>query len=101
MPNSKTIIITKFKDFIKKKVEINIKVLEKYNDYRFRKYRWYSYINRKRTDDNMLNKIENKYSKEHKIIIGDWSIGKQMSNYRENFKNALVFITLMNLELHV
>ena len=79
--NSKTIIITKFKNFIKKKIEINIKVLEKYNDYRFRKYRWYSYINRKRTDDNMLNKIENKYSKEHKIIIGDWSIGKQMSNY--------------------
>ena len=52
--NSKTIIINKFKDFIKKKVEVNIKVLEKYNDYRFRKYKWYSYINRKRTDDNML-----------------------------------------------
>ena len=29
----------------------------------------------------MLNKIENKYGKEVKIIIGDWSIGKQMRNF--------------------
>ena len=29
----------------------------------------------------MLNKIEKKYSKDHTIIIGDWSIGKQMRNF--------------------
>ena len=29
----------------------------------------------------MLNKIENKYGKDIKIIIGDWSIGKQMRNF--------------------
>ena len=29
----------------------------------------------------MVNKIVNKYSKDHIIIIGDWSIGKQMRNF--------------------
>jgi len=29
----------------------------------------------------MLKKIEKKYSKDHIIIIGDWSIGKQMRNF--------------------
>ena len=32
-------------------------------------------------EDNLLNKIEKEYSKEHIVIIGDWSIGKQMSNF--------------------
>ena len=29
----------------------------------------------------MVNKIATKYSKDHIIIIGDWSIGKQMRNF--------------------
>ena len=29
----------------------------------------------------MVNKIVKKYSKDHTIIIGDWSIGKQMRNF--------------------
>jgi hypothetical protein len=29
----------------------------------------------------MVNKIANKYSKDHIIIIGHWSIGKQMENF--------------------
>ena len=29
----------------------------------------------------MVNKIAKKYSKDHIIIIGDWSIGKQMRNF--------------------
>ena len=29
----------------------------------------------------MVNKIINKYSRDHIIIIGDWSIGKQMRNF--------------------
>ena len=29
----------------------------------------------------MVNKVIEKYSKDHTIIIGDWSIGKQMRNF--------------------
>ena len=37
-----------------------------------------AFINKKRTEDNMLNKIEKTFTKNSVIIIGDWSIGKQM-----------------------
>ena len=35
----------------------------------------------KRTEDNMLNKIEKTYTKDSIIIIGNWSIGRQMKNF--------------------
>ena len=79
--NSKSCKSESFLNFINKKLEVNNQVLDKYNDKKFRKYKWYSFINRKRTEDKLLNKIENTYSKEHIIIMGDWSIGKQMANF--------------------
>lgn len=79
--NSKTCDIKNFKEYIKEKLKVNDAIAKLYQDEKFRKYKWYSYINTKRTEDNMLNKIENKYGKDIKIIIGDWSIGKQMRNF--------------------
>jgi len=79
--NSKTCDIEKFKEYIKEKLKVNDAIAKLYQNEKFRKYKWYSYINTKRTEDNMLNKIENKYGKDIKIIIGDWSIGKQMRNF--------------------
>lgn len=79
--NSKTCNIEKFKEYIKEKLKVNDTIATLYQDEKFRQYKWYSYINTKRIEDNMLNKIENKYGKDIKIIIGDWSIGKQMRNF--------------------
>ena len=79
--NSKTCDIEKFKEYIKEKLKVNDAITKLYQNEKFRQYKWYSYINTKRTDDIMLNKIENKYGKDIKIIIGDWSIGKQMRNF--------------------
>ena len=79
--NSKTCQIEKFKEYVTKKLQINNEIVPLYRDLKFRKYKWYAYINKKRTEDNMVNKIANKYSKNHIIVIGDWSIGKQMRNF--------------------
>jgi hypothetical protein len=79
--NSKTCDIKNFKEYIKEKLKVNDAIAKLYQNEKFRKYKWYSYINTKRAEDNMLNKIENKYGKDIKIIIGDWSIGKQMRNF--------------------
>ena len=81
--NSKSCIVEEFKKYIKKKLEVYDKVIDLYNnnDNKFRQYNWYSFINKKRAEDNLLNKIEKEYSKEHIVIIGDWSIGQQMSNF--------------------
>ena len=79
--SSKTCCIKKYEEYIIKKVEVSEKINNKYRETKFRQYKWYSYINRKRTEDKMLNEIENKYGKESIIIIGDWSISKQMRNF--------------------
>ena len=79
--NSKSCNIDKFKEYITKKMEVNDIVVPLYQNIQFRKYKWYAFINKKRSEDNMLNMIEKKYSKDHTIIIGDWSIGKQMRNF--------------------
>jgi hypothetical protein len=42
-----------------------------YKNVKFRKYKWYSF-KKKRTEDNLINSIDKTYSKNHKIIIGDW-----------------------------
>ena len=79
--NSNTCNIEKFQTYITKKIKVNEIVVPLYQQLKFRQYKWYSYINKKRTEDNMINKIVKKYSKDHIIIIGDWSIGKQMRNF--------------------
>jgi hypothetical protein len=79
--NSKSCNIIKFNEFITKKISTNEVLYKLYQNNKFRQYKWYAFINKKRTEDNMLNKIENTYTKDSIIIIGDWSIGKQMKNF--------------------
>ncbi len=79
--NSRTCDLNKFKAYMKKKNEINKKLFEKYKDPKFRQYRWYSYINRKRSEDRMLNLIQKQFGKEINIIMGDASLGKNMRNF--------------------
>ena len=67
---------------------MNERLYEEYEATIFRKQKWFSFINRQRAYDIMLNKIVEKFScdKENPgsdlvIIYGDWSIGKQMRNF--------------------
>lgn len=79
--NSKSCVFNNFAEFIKKKNEINEDLFEKYENDKFRKYKWYSYINKQKNDQKIINKIEETFGKNIKIIYGDWSIGKQMRNF--------------------
>lgn len=79
--NSKTCDIEKFKKYIEEKNKVNNNLFNLYEDEKFRQYKWYAYINKKRCEDNMLNIIENKFGKDTKIIMGDWCIKKQMRNF--------------------
>ena len=79
--NSKSCNVDKFQEYITEKIKANKTLVPLYQELKFRQYKWYSYVNKKRTEDNMINKIAKKYSKTHIIIIGDWSIGKQMRNF--------------------
>ena len=79
--NSKSCNIEKFKAYMSAKLEANKIVVPLYKDVKFRQYKWYAYINKQRAEDTMVSKITKQYSKDHIIIIGDWSIGKQMRNF--------------------
>jgi len=79
--NSKTCDVKKFKKYIKKKNKINKKLFIKYEEKKFRKYKCYAYINRKRSDDNMLNLIEKKFGKDIIIILGDACLSKNLRNF--------------------
>lgn len=79
--NSKSCILGTFQEYVNAKIKANVQLISLYQDIKFRKYKWYSFINTKRTEDRMLNSIEKKYSKDHIIIMGDWSVGKQMRNF--------------------
>lgn len=79
--NSKTCDIEKFKKYIEEKNKVNDNLFKLYENEKFRQYKWYAYINKKRCEDNMINIIENKFGKDVKIIMGDWCIKKQMRNF--------------------
>jgi hypothetical protein len=79
--NSKTCDVNKFRDYMAKKISVNEELYPKYENTIFRQYKWYGHINKKRADNQMLRKIEKEYSKDHIIIMGDWSITKQMKHF--------------------
>lgn len=79
--NSKTCDYEHFMNFIGDKLKINELVMKKYQETKFRQYKWYAYINKKRAEDTMLNQIERDYGKDSIIIMGDWSVGKQMRHF--------------------
>ena len=86
--NSKTCELNKFWDYSNKKLEINSKLADEYNDAFYRKLKWYGYINSRRYDDKMLNIIEKTYGRDILIILGDWSM-----------KGKLKFISTPNMRI--
>ena len=83
--NSKTCMLDKFKDYIINKNEINDKLFESYYNEKFRQYKWYSYINKSRSENKLLNTINNIFNENSNeklnIVMGDWSVGKQLRNF--------------------
>ncbi|CAH6421184.1 Hypothetical protein KVN_LOCUS176 [uncultured virus] len=43
--------------YVQKKYEINNKLFKLYEDKLFRKLNWFSYLNTKKSEDNLVNKI--------------------------------------------
>ena len=75
--NSKTCNYEIFEEYIKNRNELYDILFYDYNKTIFRKYKWYSYINKKRTEDKLVNTIKQKFN-DTIIIMGDYSVGKSM-----------------------
>lgn len=87
--NSRSCILETFSKYVNKKNDINKDLFDDYSNLKFRQYKWYTYINTKRSNAKLLNTIEEKYAiketdgsyRKLNIIIGDWSVSKQMQNF--------------------
>ena len=68
-----TTYLGKAEKFVKIKLKLKhaIGKEKNYNDY-LRKLNWYSYINKRRHEDKLLNNIKEMYRENATIIIGDW-----------------------------
>ena len=79
--NSKSCDLVLFKDYVMAKLVANKELTPLYQKTKFRQYKWYAYINKKRAEDKMINKIKDFYGDDSIIIIGDWSIAESMQNF--------------------
>ena len=73
-------MIKDFKEYIKKKSEINNKLYKFYEKYIFRKLKLNGYINRKKNEQKLMNNFKKIFGKPDEIVItiGDWEQKKQI-----------------------
>jgi hypothetical protein len=85
--NKKTLTIKDFKEYIKKKSEINNKLYKFYEKYIFRKLKLNGYINRKKNEQKLINNFKKIFGKPEEtiIIFGDFE-QKQHMKYKEPIK---------------
>jgi hypothetical protein len=85
--NRKTLIIKDFKEYIKKKSEINNKLYKFYEKYIFRKLKLNGYMNRKKNEQKLVNNFRRIFGKPEEtiVIFGDFE-QKQHMKYKEPIK---------------
>ena len=88
--NRKTLIIKDFKEYIKKKSEINNKLYKFYEKYIFRKLKLNGYMNRKKNEQKLINNFRKIFGKPEDVIIcgGDFE-QKQHMKYKEPIKGKV------------
>jgi hypothetical protein len=105
--NSKTCNFERFKAYIRVKNRLNEILFAHYVSLKYRKYKWYSYINRKRAETDLVRTIKKKFGKNSIIIMGDWSdkLGKTPSQLKhistpnKALKNKLAeYMTVYNID---
>jgi len=80
-------------EYIKKKNEVNARLHEFYNRQIHCKQRWYSYINRQRTDAKMMARFDKKYGGPTKafVVFGNWSQTRVLKGHTRGKSMRLTF----------
>lgn len=79
----KTVNYENFKEFIKKKLEVNKKVFKLYANELFRKMRWRRFTKTQISEAKFLDNIERVFGSPNEVVIayGDWSRNSQMKGH--------------------
>ena len=77
--NAKTMNYTDFIKYTQLKLKLRKLIIkeESYNKY-VNKLKWFSYINRQKHENKLINKIKSIYGKEPTIVLGDWDKGSRL-----------------------
>ena len=80
--NHKSTNLNEFKKYVNTKNVIYEVFWITLKDLIFRKLKWWSKINKQRSEDQFINRFKNKFGngKENAVLIGDWSEEKPMKN---------------------
>jgi hypothetical protein len=70
--NSKSCKFTNFTKYILNKLKINKILYDFYNGDYFKKLRWYSFLNKNKHENNLINLLRKTYGDNSIFIIGDW-----------------------------
>jgi hypothetical protein len=76
--NSKSCVLNTFLKYVFIKNELNKKLLPKYQAPIFRQLKWYAYINKQRSEQRLIGNIKKTFGTNVVLMMGDWSISKQM-----------------------
>jgi hypothetical protein len=88
--NKKLPSITKFREYIQKKSEINGLLFVFYEKYIFRKLRLKSYRNTKKSEQKMINNFKRIFGNEKYVVVcfGDYEQNKERPTYLSRSKNT-------------
>ncbi|KAH9247236.1 hypothetical protein BASA81_015179 [Batrachochytrium salamandrivorans] len=74
----KALTVSAAKAYFTKKNEVNAKLLPHYEQEAYRVLKWRAFVNRRRSEDRMVNRFRDKFGDEVVLGWGDWSRGSQM-----------------------
>lgn len=93
--NKNSCNFNKFEKYVDSKLSSYVLLIDHYTNKMFRKFRWFKYINKNRSEKKLVEKIfdmfrmelpENERQsityKDITLVIGDWGRGPQMKNFR-------------------
>jgi hypothetical protein len=78
--NSASCMYENVREYIKKKSKTNKLIQEYYEEEIHRRLKWYSFINKQKSDADMVERFKNKFGAPDKVVmlIGDWAQKRQM-----------------------
>ena len=73
--NGKTCIFDRFKEYVAAKIKTNQMLYDHYNQFIYRKFKLNTFINKRRSEDKMMNEFKKKMGspKEVLLVLGDYS----------------------------
>ncbi len=76
----KTLTIESAKAYFTKKNAVNAKLFPHYEERAYRVLKWRAFVNRRRSEDRMVNRFRAKFGKKDEVVLGwgDWSSGSHM-----------------------